>query len=101
MANGNKKYARRVPSGLTGPGAELWKKLMSQFEVEDHEAALVEQYCKLYSRVAELDNLCDEKGLLLPSPQGERVNPCLIEARQARLAMGRLAATLKFPGVDE
>lgn len=61
---------------------------------------MLEEACRVRDRIVELDAAVKDDGLMLPSSQGSRVHPAVGEARQQRLALARLLATLQIPGLD-
>lgn len=91
----------RMPAGFGAAGRKLWRAVVTEFELADHEVALLEEACRARDRVAELRVQVDRDGLMLPSSQGMRLHPALAEGRQQQLALARLLATLSLPGLDE
>lgn len=87
----------RKPRNLTGPGLKLWEQINDEHILEPHEAALVEELGRVRSRIAELDKIADEQGLIVKSSQGPKASPALTESRQQRLLFARLVSTLAFP----
>ena len=49
----------------------------------------------------QLDKRVEADGLMMKSSQGLRVHPAISEARQQRLVMARLLATLGIPPLTE
>lgn len=90
-----------VPAGLGEPGEMLWLATMERFELAAHEAALLEEACRVRDRVFELRAAVSADGLMLESPQGLRLHPAVGEERQQKLVLARLLATLSIPGMDE
>lgn len=92
--NGNKP---RKPRNLIGTGLKLWEAINDEHILEPHEAALVEELSRVRSRIAELDKVVDDEGLIVKSSQGPKANPALTEGRAQRLLFARLVSTLRFP----
>lgn len=90
-----------APRGLKAAGKKLWEVSTAEFEWADHELALLEEACRVRDRIVELDAAVVSDGLMLSSSQGSRVHPAVGEARQQRLALARLLATLRIPGLEE
>lgn len=90
-----------VPRGLKLAGKKLWDVSTAECEFADHELAILEEACRVRDRIVELDAAVVTDGLMLPSSQGSRVHPAVGEARQQRLALARLLATLQIPGLDD
>lgn len=90
-----------VPRGLNAAGRKLWDTSVAEFELADHELALLEEACRVRDRIVELDAAVSSDGLMIASSQGLRVHPAVSEARQQRLTLARLLATLQIPGLDD
>ena len=95
-----KKYRPRIPKGLESPGADLWVKVVEEYELEDHALSVLEQLCRTQSRIAQLDAIVDAEGPILDSPQGRKAHPALVEVRQLRTVFYRLHGALGFPEVE-
>jgi phage terminase small subunit len=91
---------RGAPAGLGGEARRLWTRSVAEFDLAEHEYALLEQACKTLDRIAELDADVVARGLMLESSQGLRVHPAIGEARQQRLTLARLLATLGIPPLE-
>lgn len=91
----------RVPTGLKAAGRSLWKSSTEEFELAQHELALLEEACRVRDRIRDLDKAVNEDGVMLSSSQGARVHPAIAESRQQRLALARLLVTLGIPGLDD
>lgn len=74
---------------------------MEEFDLVDHEQALLEEACRVRDRIVQLDAAVKKDGLMLPSSQGVRLHPAVGECRQQRLTLARLLATLQIPGLDD
>lgn len=77
--------------GLDGRGLALWRKVVADYELEPAELVVLGQACRLLTVVDQLDAAVDRAG---PVSVEGRPHPALVEARQARLALGRLLAQL-------
>lgn len=90
-----------VPSGLCDPGRRLWDSVVSAYELDEHETALLVEAV----RTVDLLDLLDEKvradGPLVESPQGLKAHPAAVEARQQRIALARLLAALRLPAGED
>lgn len=91
----------RTPSGLNGPGKKLWASIADDFELSDHELALLEEACFMRDSIASLRKIVKDDGMMIGSSQGSRRHPAIAESRQQQLALARLLATLQVPGLDE
>lgn len=90
-----------VPRGLKPAGRKLWDVSTTECDFAVHELAMLEEACRVRDRIVELDAAVTSDGLMLPSSQGSRIHPAVGEARQQRLALARLLATLQIPGLDD
>lgn len=89
-----------VPRNLGTAGRKLWDSSTAEFEWAMHEIAVLEEACRTRDRIAELDAAVSESTLMMTSSQGARVHPAVSEARQQRLVLARLIATLGIPSLD-
>ena len=91
----------KAPRGLHSAGTRLWKTATEEYEWAEHELAVLEEACRVRDRITDLDGAVNDDGLMLPSSQGSRLHPAVAEARQQRLALARLLATLQIPGLED
>jgi hypothetical protein len=92
----------RAPAGLRGPGRRLWSSVVRDFDLDEHERALLLEACRTVDQLDLLDAAVRKDGPIVSSPQGERAHPALVEARQQKIALARLVAVLRLPaGADE
>jgi len=92
---------RRTPTGLGRPGKKLWESVLTDFDLQEHEAAQLEEACRIRDTIHALRNQLDADGIMLASSQGMRLHPAVAEVRQQQLALARLLATLQVPGLEE
>lgn len=91
----------RVPGGSREPGKRLWKSIVDEFELDEHELALLLEAVRTVDVLDLLDARIRRDGPIVSSPQGDKANPALVEARQQRIALARLLAVLRLPAGDE
>lgn len=91
----------KTPRNLGTPGRKLWDSTLEQYEFSDTELALLEEACRLRDHISLLDDVVKADGVMSTSSQGVRVHPALVEARQSRLALARLLATLSIPPLED
>lgn len=91
----------RAPSGLSRKGKSLWAAVTTEFELAEHEAAQLEEACRVRDTIALLQGLVAEDGAMIESSQGMRLHPAIAEVRQQQLALARLLATLNVPAPVE
>lgn len=89
------------PRGLKAAGARLYETSTTEYEWAEHELALLEEACRVRDRIVELDAAVKDDGLMITSSQGARLHPAVGEARQQRLTLARLLASLQIPGMDD
>jgi hypothetical protein len=92
---------RKVPEGLKAGGRRLWKAIDDDYELDEHELALLLQAARTVDALDLLQAAVDAEGPLVSSPQGPRAHPGLVEARQQRIALARLLAALRVPWGEE
>ena len=85
------------PSGLRKSGRALWRAVMRDYELDDHETILLRECCRTADSLDGLQALLDAEGLTSESSQGVRVHPALVELRQQRVTFARLLAALQIP----
>lgn len=90
-----------MPAGLRTPGKRLWKSIVDEFEMDEHELSLLVETVRTVDVLDLLDARIRRDGPIVSSPQGDKANPALVEARQQRIALARLLAVLRLPAGDE
>lgn len=90
------KRKPRTPAGLTPAAARVFAATVKAFEMPDaHSLAVLESACRSLSRAEQLDALVDAEGMTTRGSRGQTVlHPAIAEARQCRLAAGRLLGSL-------
>lgn len=89
--------APRPPKGLRASGRALWKAVLDDFELTEHETVVLREACRTADSLDDLQVLLDQEGLMSETSQGARVHPALVELRQQRIALARLFAALHIP----
>jgi hypothetical protein len=87
----------RAPRGLAAAGKRLWSSITGSFDLEAHEALVLEQAARVADRIAALDVVVDREGVVEPGTG--RAHPMLVESRAQRLVMARLLSSLRLPDV--
>ncbi|WP_299051784.1 hypothetical protein [uncultured Nocardioides sp.] len=90
----------RKPAGLGSAASRLWSSVVDEYELDEHELALLVEAVRTVEVLAKLDERVRCDGPLVTTPQGERAHPALVEARQQRIALARLLAALRMPSGD-
>lgn len=91
----------RPPAGLADAGRRLWRSVVSDYELEEHERRLLTEACRTVDVLDDLEAKVRADGPLVDSPQGMKAHPAAVEARQQRIALARLIAALRLPAGDE
>lgn len=91
------------PPARSGPsGRALWADVLGKYELEQHETALLREMVRTVDLLDELAAIVEREGLMVPVlPAGSRVHPAAVEARQARISLARLSASLRLPAGEE
>ena len=91
----------QAPSGLRQSGAELWRAVMVDYVLDEHETTILREACRTADSLDALLALVDAEGLMSSTSQGPRIHPALVELRQQRLAFARLLTALRIPTGDD
>jgi hypothetical protein len=89
------------PEGTKTAGRRLWKSVLSDFELEEHEQVLLVQAVRVADLCEDLQAVVDQEGPLLSVDGLPRTHPAVIELRQQRLVLARLIVALRVPLGDE
>jgi hypothetical protein len=91
-----------APKGTRASGRRLWHSIQSEYQLEEHEAALLREMVRTVDQLDRLHEILEVEGLIVRG-QGlaQKPHPALVEARQLRIALARLAAALRLPAGDE
>lgn len=72
--------------------------VLDVWELTEAETVLLDQAASLLDRIVDLENQVAEDGVMVPGSRDQAVlHPAIGEARQSRLAFGRLLAQLNLP----
>ena len=85
-----------VPAGVGEVAAAWWADLHETFEIEPHQVPLATEACRLIDQLDQLDAAVRRDGAMLE----KKVHPALVEARQGRIVLTRLLASLRLPDED-
>lgn len=92
----------RPPVGTGASGRRLWRDVLGSYELEEHELALLREMVRTVDQLDDLAAIVDAEGTMVPGPAlTRRVHPAIVEARQLRLALARLSASLRLPAGEE
>ena len=91
----------KPPSGLRRSGRALWRAVMTDYELDEHETTVLKEACRTADSLDDLQALLEAEGLMSSTSQGPRVHPALVELRQQRITFARLLTALRIPTGDE
>jgi hypothetical protein len=88
----------KVPDGLGEAGQRVWHDLTGVLDFDEREALLLEAACRQADTIAELEAAIERDGVTVKGAAGQsRLNMCLTELRQGRIAFARLLGELEIP----
>lgn len=82
------------PTGLNAAGRRLWRSVVDDYVLDEHELQLLEQAARVADVCAALDESVTAHGF---TTEDGRIRPELIELRQERILFARLLAALRVP----
>ena len=86
-----------APRGTGPAGRRLWRAVLAEYELAEHELTLLRQAARVADLCEDLQHRVDDEGPLL----GDRAHPALVELRQQRILLARLIVALRVPLEDE
>ncbi len=89
------------PAGAGKAGTALWRAVLAEYELEEHELLLLREAVRTVDVLDDLTAQVAADGSVVESPQGTKAHPALVEARQQRIALARLLAALRLPAGAE
>ena len=95
------KRAPAAPAGAKTAGRRLWTSVVKDFELDEHELALLREAVRITDFLDVLHAEVLRDGPIVLSPQGTKANPAAVEARQQQLALAKLLGALRLPAGDE
>lgn len=87
----------RPPTGLRASGRALWRAVLGDYELDEHETALLREACRTVDSIDALQAVLDAEGVMSESSQGVRTHPALTELRQQRVTFARLLTAMRIP----
>lgn len=88
---------QRTPNGLGSAGKKLWSTVTDGFDLGEHELLVLLEACRTADTLNELEEDRKTHGSVIDSPHGKKANPAVVEARQQRLVLAKLLASLAIP----
>lgn len=93
--------APKPPTDLKRSGRALWRAVVAEFDLDEHERQLLHETCRTRDLCDRLQAVLDQDGPMSESSQGVRVHPAAVELRQQRIVLARLLAALNVPSGEE
>lgn len=91
-----------APRNLGSAGRRLWRSIQTDFELSEHESAILRQACAVADVCADLQSRVDLEGTMTADRFGDsRANPALVELRQQQILLTRLVVALRVPLGDQ
>ena len=87
----------KTPSGLKAGGRKLWRSVTDDYELGEHELSVLLEAARTVDALDQLQAIVRDEGVTNVSPQGVRAHPALVEARQQRVTLAKLIASLRIP----
>jgi hypothetical protein len=91
----------RPPKGAGPSGRRVWRAVLGEFELEEHERALVTALVRQVDRLDELEELIAAEGLMVSGHGTVKMHPAVVEARQSAIAVARISAALRLPSGEQ
>ena len=91
----------RAPEGARTAGKRLWKAVLSDFELAEHELALLRQAVRVADLCDQLQAVVEAEGPVLRVDGQPRTHPAVVELRQQRIVLARLVVALRVPLGDQ
>jgi hypothetical protein len=89
------------PAGAGKGGTALWRAVLAEYELEEHELLLLREAVRTVDVLDDLTAQVAADGSVVESPQGSKAHPALVETRQQRIALARLLTALRLPAGEE
>ncbi len=91
----------RPPAGSGPSGRRLWRSVVAEFELGEHERALLVAMVRMVDRLHVLEELIAAEGLMVTGHGTTKVHPAVVEARSTAIAVARIGAALRLPAGEE
>jgi P27 family predicted phage terminase small subunit len=90
-----------VPQTLGDAGRAFWQDVTTEYVLTPAERRLLAEVCATLDTLAALAEVVEAEGVTAEGSKGQTVtHPAVSEARQQRLALGRLVAQLALPDAE-
>jgi hypothetical protein len=85
------------PKGAQQAGKRLWRAVLRDYELSEHELTLLRQAVRTADICDELQEAVDSEGAM----RDGKAHPALVELRQQRIVLARLVVALRVPLGEE
>jgi hypothetical protein len=84
--------------GLGPAGFKVWQAVNDEYELSQHEAALLKEICRTIDSIDDLQHVIDVEGVIAQRTLNTKgMHPALAEIRAQRLCLAKLTAALQHP----
>lgn len=91
-----------APRGSRTAGRKLWRSILSEYDLAQHEVEILARACRVADVCAELQAIVDRDGPMTTTRLGEdKAHPALVELRQQSITLTRLIVALRVPLGDQ
>jgi hypothetical protein len=91
----------RAPEGAGAAGKRLWRAVLGEFELAEHEMVLLRQAVRVADLCDQLQAVVEAEGPMLRVDGNPRTHPAVVELRQQRIVLARLVVALRVPLGDQ
>ena len=88
------KRTPTAPKGSSANARKLWEQVTERFDLDEHESGILREACRTVTDLDALADVIARDGVI---DADGRVHPALVEARQQRITLTRLVASLRLP----
>lgn len=94
--------APKPPTGLGPEGRKLWKAVLADFDLAQHELTLLREVARTADACSDLEAIVARDGRMVEDHLGNtRAHPAAVELRQQRILFARLLSCLRVPLGEE
>ena len=86
-----------APRGVGEAGRHLWRSVLADFDLDEHELVLLRQAVRVADLCEQLHEIVVAEGPILDN----RVHPASVELRMQRILLARLIVALRVPLGEE
>ena len=90
-----------TPKGTGPSGTKLWRDVLSKYELEEHELALLREMLRTVDLLDKLAAITARERLMVKGAWDSKPHPAITKSRQQKIALARLTAALRLPAGDE